>query len=105
SFSKVEEKLRPLIKWLNKHYVDPGVSLDQMAEIVQVSPQRLNSLFHMRFGSSPYAYLIQLRLRKAKEILTQDEAITVVETAKLVGFRAASHFVATFRKSEQMTPA
>ncbi|MNP77437.1 Melibiose operon regulatory protein [compost metagenome] len=51
-----------------------------------------------------YSYFILLRIRKAKEIMTGDTALTIRETAVRVGFRDASHFVATFRRIEGVTP-
>ncbi|MBP1989087.1 AraC family transcriptional regulator [Paenibacillus eucommiae] len=97
-------KLQPLIEWLNDHYQDSSVGLEQMAGFIAVSPQYLNKLFRNLLGTSPYAYLIQLRISKAKNMLATDPLIAVKQVAEWVGFYDASHFVATFRKSEGITP-
>nr|AAC99367.1 beta-galactosidase [Bacillus sp. TA-11] len=65
---------------------------------------QLNERFRDLFGQTAYAYLIQLRLRKAKEWLPSRPDWTVRRIGEAVGFRDASHFVATFRQKEGMTP-
>lgn len=98
------DKLRMLVEWMETRYADPGVGLDDIADVLQVSNRRLNALFHEAFGLSPYAYFIRLRIRKAKELLVRSTSLTVREVAERVGFRDASHFVATFRKTVGMPP-
>lgn len=51
-----------------------------------------------------YAYFILLRIRKAKELMTLYPRMTIKEVAGQVGFRDSSHFVATFRRLEDVTP-
>ena len=105
SYSGVETKLRPLLDWLEHNYSNSDIGLEQMAEVAGMSSQRLNALFHQRYGNSPYSYLIQFRIRKAKELLAQDHTMTIADVARMVGFRDPSHFVLTFRKQENITPA
>jgi AraC-like DNA-binding protein len=97
-------KLQPLIDWMDVHYSNPDMDLDQMAAVLNVSPRRLNTLFRATFSLSPYAYFLLLRIRKAKEILISRSDVTIKHISLLVGFRDVSHFVATFRKYVGMTP-
>lgn len=97
-------KMQPLLEWLNDHYQDSSIGLEQMASRIAVSPQYMNTLFRTLLGTSPYAYLIQLRISKAKNMLASDPHIAVKQVAEKVGFYDASHFVATFRKLEGITP-
>jgi transcriptional regulator GlxA family with amidase domain len=75
-----------------------------MAEQLDVGERQMNERFRELFGQTAYAYLIQLRLRKAKEWLPSRPEWTVRQIGEAVGFRDASHFVATFRQKEGMTP-
>ncbi len=104
SLSRMYERLRPLLRWLEEEYRDDGINLEQMARIIHLSPQHLNTLFRSTFGISPYSYLIQLRIHKSKELLIMHEHATVKTVANMVGFLDVSHFIATFRKAEGMTP-
>ncbi|WP_270165752.1 AraC family transcriptional regulator [Paenibacillus sp. SYP-B4298] len=98
------EKLQPLIEWMEQHYGNPAIGLDDLAAVLGISGRYLSTLFNQTFGVSPYGYLIHVRLRKAKERLIGGSACTVARIAGEVGFRDVSHFVATFRRTVGMTP-
>ncbi|MDO3410749.1 AraC family transcriptional regulator [Saccharibacillus sp. CPCC 101409] len=104
SLSNSVRRLAPVLEFLDRHYADSGIGLDDMALRADITPRHLNTLFKQAFGMTAYAYLILLRLRKAKEMMTLHPRMTVKEVSGLVGFRDASHFVATFRKQEGVTP-
>lgn len=98
------DKLKPLLEWMETNYGDPSIGLQELAAPLQVSGRYLNTLFMQTFGLSPYAYLVRLRIRKAKELLIYHPKATVKEIAAWVGYREDSHFVATFRKQAGVTP-
>lgn len=104
SLQKNMEKIMPLIMWMEDHLSDPNIGLNQLASFLGVSSRYLNTLFKETFGTSPYTYFIYLRIRQAKYLLMKNDGVTIKEIAHHVGFRDASHFIATFRKSEGMTP-
>ncbi|MGP3786324.1 helix-turn-helix domain-containing protein [Paenibacillus sp. 1A_MP2] len=104
SISHAVERLAPLISFMNENYADPDIGLEQMAAIPGITPRHLNTLFKQSFGMTAYSYFILLRIRKSKEWMTGNSKLTVKETAAKVGFRDASHFVATFRRIEGVTP-
>lgn len=104
SISRNVDKLQPLLKWMDSHYGDPDIGLYDLASVLDVSGRYLNSLFLQTFGLSPYAYFVRLRIRKSKELLLSQPALTVKAISQLVGFRDVSHFVATFRKQSAVTP-
>lgn len=94
----------PLMRLLEDNYANPRLGLVQMAEHAGVSPQQLNHLFRMTTGMSPYKYLTHIRIQKAKELLINEESLTVKTIASRVGFLDASHFVSTFKKLETISP-
>ncbi|OUM95213.1 MAG: transcriptional regulator [Thermobacillus sp. ZCTH02-B1] len=98
------EKLRKAVEWMESRISDPTVGVEQIADVLRLSGRRVTGLFREAFGQPPYAYFIQLRLRKAKELLTGSSPLSVREVAQRVGFRDASHFIATFRRHVGMTP-
>jgi len=98
------EQLRTVIEWMENHIADPSAGMEQIASVLRLSHRRVNGLFRETFGQPPYAYFLQLRLRRAKEMLTGSSPLTVREVARRVGFRDASHFIATFRRHVGMTP-
>ncbi|MGM0879679.1 MAG: AraC family transcriptional regulator [Bacillota bacterium] len=104
SMSKRLERIQGLLNWLENEFANPGIGLAEMALQLGIGERQLNERFRELFGQTAYAYLIQLRLRKAKEWLPSRPDWTVRRIGEAVGFRDASHFVATFRQKEGMTP-
>lgn len=104
SMSKRLERIQGLLNWLDHEFANPEIGLAEMAAQLGIGQRQLNERFHELFGQTAYAYLIQLRLRKAKEWLPARSDWTVRRIGEAVGFRDASHFVATFRQKEGMTP-
>ncbi|ADU31217.1 AraC family transcriptional regulator [Evansella cellulosilytica] len=103
SLSHFYDKIRPIVEWLETVYAE-DIGLQDMAEHLNVSSQYLNRLFQDTFNVSPYSFLIQLRIRKAKEILIHSPDTPLKNVAFLVGFNDVSNFVATFKKKEGITP-
>ncbi|WP_373230531.1 helix-turn-helix domain-containing protein [Cohnella sp.] len=104
SMSRRLERIQHLLDWLEKEYANPDLGLAQMAEQLNIGERQLNERFRELFGQTAYAYLIQLRLRKAKVWLPSRPDLTVRQIGEAVGFRDASHFTATFRQKEGLTP-
>lgn len=104
SMTKRLERVQDLLDWLEQEFANPGIGLSDMASQLGIGERQLNERFRELFGQTAYAYLIQLRLRKAKELLPSRPDWTVRRIGEAVGFRDASHFVATFRQKEGMTP-
>ncbi|MFC4302687.1 helix-turn-helix domain-containing protein [Cohnella boryungensis] len=104
SLTRRLERIQRLLDWLEREYANPDLGLPAMAAQLDIGQRQLNERFRQLFGQTAYAYLIQLRLRKAKEWLPSRPDWTVRRIGEAVGFRDASHFVATFRQKEGMTP-
>jgi len=104
SVTRNMEKLAPLLRWMESNYDNADIGLDNLADMLEVSGRHLSQLFQNTFDLSPYAYLVQMRIHKAKEKLAADSTQTVAAIAQETGFRDTSHFIATFRKHTGMTP-
>lgn len=104
SLSQYYDKLRPVVQWMENN-CSANVGLPEIVERAHMSVSYLNELFRDAFGMSPYSYLIQLRIRKAKKIMVTSPDMALKEVSLLAGFNDVSHFVATFRKKEGITPA
>jgi len=105
---EVSEKLsiiEPLIRWMNMNLSNPDIGINDFANFLNISPRKLNALFQETFNISPYAYFLNLRIKKAKEILYSSDDLMIKTIAEKVGFRSVSHFVATFRKTVGLPPS
>ena len=59
--------------------------------------------FCQRVGCSPMAYVMRLRLERAKEMLARGDQ-RIADTAAALGFYDQSHFTRTFRRATCVSP-
>jgi AraC-like DNA-binding protein len=104
SLSQHNVRLMPIYRFLDESYSNPSLGLPDMAAYAGISPQQLSYLFRKTTGMSPYQYLIHLRIQKAKELLVNDQYLTIKAIALSVGFQDASHFASSFRRLENIPP-
>lgn len=79
-------------------------SLKQLAQLVHLSPSRLNHLFREETDASLVQYIKTIRLRRAKDLL-ETTFLNVKETMVSVGVNDPSHFVRDFKKLFGVTPS
>ena len=79
------------------------IGLDDLARVTGVDRFRLTRAFKTAFGIAPHAYLIQLRLAKARRLLASGQS--PVEVAATLGFADQSHLGRWFQRTYRMTPA
>ncbi len=88
--------------YLHSH-LHQDIGLDDLAQVTGVDRFRLSRAFKAAFGLAPHAYLIQLRLTRARHLLARGEA--PVSVAAVLGFADQSHLGRWFQRAYRMTPA
>ena len=88
--------------YLHSH-LHQDIGLDDLARVTGVDRFRLSRAFKAAFGMAPHAYLIQLRLTRARHLLARGEA--PVSVAAALGFADQSHLGRWFQRAYRMTPA
>lgn len=97
------KQLQPVIAFIEKNY-HSSFSLEDLADIINISPQHLCRLFKHAFNMRPFAYLTGYRVQKAKELILEPHMPQINEIAKRVGYNDASYFCAIFKEYEGITP-
>lgn len=77
-------------------------SVDELACMACLSPFYFTKLFKEEVGLSPHAYINQLRVNKAKEMMAK--RVPLLQIAHELGFTDQSHFSKTFLKVTGVTP-
>lgn len=77
-------------------------SLDELSDLVGVSPFYLQRTFKAVTRMSPREYQMDLRIRRARQLLR--EGLTPRAVASSVGFFDQSHFTRAFRRLTGVTP-
>lgn len=89
--------------YLDSNYYQE-ISLDDLSRKFGISKFHMSREFKRYIGKSPNDYLIDRRMEKAKELLS-DSNRTVGEIGELVGIPNANHFLYLFKSREGMTPS
>ncbi|MEO0455569.1 MAG: AraC family transcriptional regulator [Cyanobacteria bacterium P01_A01_bin.114] len=87
--------------YLHTHYAEK-ITLQDLAELTELSPYYLSRVFQKATGLPPHAYLIQVRIIQAKVLLSKHASIAQV--AIDLGFTDQSHFTKTFKTLVGVTP-
>lgn len=95
-------KLRLVTDYIND-YLERELSLDELAAIAQLSPYHFSRAFKQATGISPYQYVIQQRVDRAKQLLLQGK-MSLSEIAIACGFSHQSHLNRHFKRLTGVTP-
>lgn len=79
------------------------LTVEQLADRVHLSPGYFSHKFKESMGIPPIEYQYQLRITRARELLTTTD-MPVQEVAYEVGFHNVQNFLAKFRSTVGMTP-
>jgi AraC-like DNA-binding protein len=96
-----DAQARALVEHIHAN-LDCDLTLFDLSKIVHFSPRQLVRLFSNTFGKTPRQYIINERVVRAKDLLSQGRLL--VEIATTLGFSSQSHFSGTFRKATGMSP-
>lgn len=99
---KAEELVEIATEFINHNYAK-SISVSDIAGHVFLSPGYFARAFREVMDISPMNYLVQLRVRKACELLAQDD-LKISAIAAQVGFSSPQRFNAAFRKIMDQTP-
>lgn len=107
-FTVNPEEAESIVTRINqeKLYMDPDITLDSLAETLEIMPRDLSMIINRHFGANFYTFINSYRIEEAKKML-KDSAkkdITITEIYLEVGFNSKSVFYTFFKKLEGMTP-
>lgn len=97
-------KLEPVISYMEQHFAE-DLSLETLAEQIQVSVSYLCRLFQSAYQMSPLQYLIHFRISHAKRLMSTFPQMTMREISARCGYKDASYFGAEFKRSTGLSPA
>lgn len=100
--SNSKGKIERVKDFLEKNY-DKKVSLQDVADLVYLSPKYLSRLFKEITGMGFNKYRLDRKMEKAKEIL-MESGLTVNEISYRLGYQNMESFIRMFKKLAGMTP-
>jgi AraC family transcriptional regulator len=95
-------RLRKVVAYMEDN-LNEDVGLSSLASISGLSIHHFTNVFKAETGFTPYQFLIERRLHRAKEMLLGSD-MPIAQIAFEVGFSGQSHFSMQFRRATGMTP-
>jgi two-component system response regulator YesN len=89
--------------YIERHYADPEMSLNQVADHVNRSPSHFSTIFSQETGIVFRDYLTNIRLEKARELLST----TMLRSSEIsyeVGYKDPHYFSSVFKKTTGLSP-
>jgi transcriptional regulator GlxA family with amidase domain len=98
----MDQRVQKILTLMKK---DPkrGLTLNEMAESVNLSPSRLYQVFKTETGVPPTRYLRLLKMQMARELL-ETTFLSVKVIVAMIGVSDESHFVRDFKREYGATP-
>lgn len=86
-----------------QNFSDPLFSITALAERLEISTSYLRREFAKSYGKKPIAFLRELRIGRARNLL-QSEYLSIAQIAAQSGFSSVSYFIQVFHKAEGESP-
>jgi AraC family transcriptional regulator len=97
-----QRQLSHVLDYIHNH-LDRDIKLTDLANLLGMSQFHFSYLFKRSIGTSPYQYLLQQRIERAKQLLKQSDR-SIMDIALECGFNSHSHLTKTFRQLTGITP-
>ncbi len=79
------------------------ISLNDLAQRVDLSPQYLSKLFHKEVGVTVSKYIVQKRVEAAENLLKYSD-YSCIEISNYLCFNSESYFIQVFKSYTKLTP-
>jgi len=104
SFDNIPYELKNAMQMIKNDYNDPSLTNARLADECNMSEVYFRKLFSKYFNTSPKQFVIDVRLQKAKQLLTEG-VLNVSLISESCGFSNPYHFCRIFKQYTGMTPS
>ena len=98
----IQQQVEQAIRWLTLQYSQP-ISIESMSQTLGYHRTHLSKMFKQYTGMSPMAFLLKIRMERAKILLHED--LTIEQIASSVGFSDPLYFSKQFKKWHGCSPS
>lgn len=101
--SQGRKALSKSLSYIEEHYMEESLSLNEVAAANDVSPNYFSAMFSQEMGKTFVEYVTELRMNKAKELLLT-EGIKSGDIGPMVGYKNPQYFSFVFKKTQGCSP-
>lgn len=94
--------LEEVRQYMEQHFSEP-VTLEFLAKVFFVSKEYLSKVFKQEYGLNVTDYILQLRMEKAREWITEDQ-LPIKTVCEMAGYEDVSYFYRVFKKYYGIAP-
>lgn len=98
----VSKPVAACIDYIYSH-IKERITIEALAEYVQLSPSHLSRLFKKEAGMTVNDYVREKKIEKAQNLLKYCD-YSMIDIATYLSFSSQSHFIQTFKRLVGMTP-
>jgi two-component system response regulator YesN len=95
--------IRQAKEYIEHHYADPELSLNEVAARANLSPSHFSAVFSQETHQTFKEYLTQTRINKAKELLRMT-MLRSADIAYQVGYNDPHYFSSVFKRNTGLSP-
>ncbi|GJM79329.1 hypothetical protein HMSSN139_18250 [Paenibacillus sp. HMSSN-139] len=89
--------------FIDAHFADPGLSLVQVSDYLNLQPSALSVIFKEEMGEKFVDYVLKVRMQQAKQLLLETED-SIQSVAEHSGYQNVNSFYRAFKKFQDIPP-
>ncbi|QFT89107.1 HTH-type transcriptional activator Btr [Bacillus sp. THAF10] len=88
-----------------ENHIHESLTIKDLAEKVNMTSTSYARAFKKKTGKSPKDYLVERKIKKAKELIVQNKGIVMKDVANMIGIQDEFYFSRLFKKKEGVAPS
>lgn len=101
--SRADLLIQKCVDYLRENYNNPNLSLQFLADHLELSPAYLSTIFSQIEGITFIDYLTNIRMEQAKKLLTETQH-KIIDITFEIGYNDPNYFSFTFKKRNGLSP-
>lgn len=98
-----DDYVREAIAYMHRYY-SGNITIEDICREIYLSTSHFKRVFKSKTDKTPYQFLTEIRIEKAKEML-KDKDCSIYEVARLCGFVNSGNLSAIFKKHMGISPS
>ncbi|WP_068777065.1 response regulator [Paenibacillus sp. FJAT-26967] len=103
--SKAAKLLSLARSYIDEHYKNNELKVEEVSNHLYINSRYLRKIFKNELGLSVNDYITEVRMQKAKDLLSSGNNIRLSDISEMVGYSDPGYFSKTFKKHVGLSPS